>query len=79
MCFGISFGMWLWLVTAWQKCHHTEVVRVHFLKTSDCGIPQKRKRMFLAAIRIDSINPAIGNVDNVWPVPLQREAGLMLP
>jgi len=26
----------------------------------------------------DSINPAIGNVDNVWPAPLQREAGLML-
>ena len=53
-------------------------MRVQILKTSDHGTPQKRKRMFLVAIRIDSINPAIGNVDNVWPTPVQRKAGSMM-
>lgn len=80
MCFGIGFG-----IECGCGCSlpsrgviTLEVVRIQILKTSDHGIPQKRKRMFLVAIRIDSINPAIANVDTVWPTPLQRKAGSML-
>lgn len=79
MCFGIGFGMWFVAVHCLAEVSsHSGCEGSHPQELQITEFPQKRKRMFLVAIRIDSINPAIENVDNVWPTPLQSEACSML-
>ena len=49
------------------------MVRTKLLRTSDHGVPQKRRRLFLVAIRADSIR-ADANLEMMWPEPIPHQA-----
>ena len=54
-----------------------QAVRTKILCTSFHGLPQRRERFFLIAVRLDSLNPSF-DLDNIWPEDLP-EAGAKLP
>ena len=51
------------------KCSPNQVVRHRILVTEDNGIPQRRQRVFVIAIHLDSLNPQMV-IDDVFPPAL---------
>lgn len=41
--------------------------------TSEHGLAQKRARLYLAGVRMDSLSQTV-TLDDLWPKPLQHEA-----